>query len=154
VDRTAEQLERFVEQRPDLLEARVRDGRIVEGHGDLRPEHVCLLRDPVVIDCLEFNRELRTVDVADELGYLGMECARLGSAAVGNALFARVADSLADRVPPALKAFYCGCRALTRARIAAWHNVDAPGPDPSKWTRRAGDYLALAETYSRDCCGG
>ena len=32
--------------------------RIVDGHGDLRPEHICL-GDPVrIIDCLEFNAPL------------------------------------------------------------------------------------------------
>jgi len=46
----------------------VRQRRIVAGHGDLRPEHVCLLAQLVVIDCLEFNREFRILDTVDELG--------------------------------------------------------------------------------------
>jgi uncharacterized protein len=41
------------------------------GHGDLRPEHVCLSEPPVFIDCLEFNRDLRLLDCVDELSYLG-----------------------------------------------------------------------------------
>ncbi|RUW86897.1 hypothetical protein EOA19_34245 [Mesorhizobium sp. M7A.F.Ca.US.010.02.1.1] len=44
------------------IEARILRGAIVEGHGDLRPEHVCLCRPPQIIDCLEFNRSMRTVD--------------------------------------------------------------------------------------------
>ncbi|MBW8364687.1 MAG: hypothetical protein K0M39_09040 [Rhizobium sp.] len=32
----------FLQDHADLFDARVRQGRIVEGHGDLRPEHVCL----------------------------------------------------------------------------------------------------------------
>jgi aminoglycoside phosphotransferase family enzyme len=41
--------------RPALFEERVRAGRIVEGHGDLRPEHICL-SDPIAIfDCIEFS---------------------------------------------------------------------------------------------------
>ena len=32
----------FLDKNSDLLEARVREGRIIEAHGDLRPEHVCL----------------------------------------------------------------------------------------------------------------
>ena len=35
------------------LEARA--PRVVDAHGDLRPEHVCLTSPPLVIDCLEFN---------------------------------------------------------------------------------------------------
>ena len=41
-------------------ETRVRAGRIVDGHGDLRPEHICF-SDPIAIfDCLEFNRRIAT----------------------------------------------------------------------------------------------
>ena len=40
------------------LRKRVRSRRIVDGHGDLRPEHIWL-GDPVrIIDCLEFNARL------------------------------------------------------------------------------------------------
>ena len=42
-----------------LFDERARAGRIVEGHGDLRPEHVCLEREPQIIDCLEFSRDFR-----------------------------------------------------------------------------------------------
>ena len=57
-----------------LFDKRVGDERIVEGHGDLRPGHVFLGPPPQIIDCLEFNRDLRIVDPLDELGYLAMEC--------------------------------------------------------------------------------
>ncbi len=61
------------------LQERVFQGHVVDGHGDLRPEHICF-RDPIAIfDCLEFNAELRQVDPFDELAYLGVECALLGA---------------------------------------------------------------------------
>ena len=48
----------------------MRGRRIIDGHGDLRPEHIWL-GDPVrIIDCLEFNKRLRTVDPFDEIAYL------------------------------------------------------------------------------------
>src|SRR5262249_32765512 len=38
------------------FEARVRQGRIRDGHGDLRLEHVYFENgDPIAIDCVEFN---------------------------------------------------------------------------------------------------
>jgi aminoglycoside phosphotransferase family enzyme len=48
----------FLDQNPLVFDQRVDVGKIVEGHGDLRPEHICLERRPVIIDCLEF-REFR-----------------------------------------------------------------------------------------------
>ncbi len=68
-------MERYLDDGADLA-ARVRMGRIVEGHGDLRPEHICLGAPPVIIDCLEFSRDLRLLDPFDEFAFLGLECAR------------------------------------------------------------------------------
>lgn len=60
------------------LDARVVVGRIVEGHGDLRPEHIYLGEPSAIIDCLEFSAELRWLDAADEVGFLALECERAG----------------------------------------------------------------------------
>lgn len=143
---TAERLIAFVGREPELFGARAAAGRIVEGHGDLRPEHVCLVEPPVVIDCLEFNRSFRVLDVADELAYLAMECARLGAPATGEAIFAACCERLRDSVAPRLFHFYSGFRALVRARIAAWHTIDVPAAGIEKWRARARQYLALAAT--------
>jgi aminoglycoside phosphotransferase family enzyme len=144
---TADTLIAFIAREPGLLQTRLAAGRIVEGHGDLRPEHVCLLDRPVVIDCLEFNRGFRVLDVADELAYLAMECARLGAPGVGDAIFAASCERMGDRVPPPLVRFYCGYRALVRAKIAAWHTRDATPDEIEKWRARARQYLALGAGY-------
>src|SRR4030067_625773 len=52
----------FISREAGLFDARVEAGKIVEGHGDLRPEHVCLTAVTVIIDCLEFNSRLRIFD--------------------------------------------------------------------------------------------
>jgi aminoglycoside phosphotransferase family enzyme len=148
---TADALLAFVARESELLQARLEAGRIVEGHGDLRPEHICLLERPVVIDCLEFNRDFRVLDVADELAYLAMECARLGASGVGDAIFTACCERMGDRVPPRLFRFYCGYRALVRAKIAAWHSEDASAAEVGKWRTRARQYLALAATYVQAC---
>jgi aminoglycoside phosphotransferase family enzyme len=147
---TADTLIAFVARESNLLEARLAAGRIVEGHGDLRPEHVCLLERPVVIDCLEFNREFRVLDVADELAYLAMECARLGAQGVGEAILAACCERMGDRVPQRLLRFYCGYRALVRAKIATWHTRDATPGEIEKWRTRARQYLALAAAYAQE----
>jgi aminoglycoside phosphotransferase family enzyme len=146
---TADMLIAFLARESKRLQARLAAGRIVEGHGDLRPEHVCLLERPVVIDCLEFNRDFRVLDVADELAYLAMECARLGAPAIGDAIFAACCERLGDRVAPPLIRFYCGYRALVRAKIAAWHTRDATPDEIEKWRARARQYLALAASYAQ-----
>jgi aminoglycoside phosphotransferase family enzyme len=122
--------------------------RIVEGHGDLRPEHVCLAAEPVFIDCLEFNRDLRIVDPADELAFLAMECELLGCSDIGKWIFDTY-ESIAGDVPPiALIRSYQAQRALLRAKLSVWHLEDGvTNSARAKWLGRAQDYLRLAETY-------
>lgn len=105
---------------PDLLLDRARDGRLIDGHGDLRPEHVYLLADgPAIIDCLEFSQALRTIDVADELSFLAMECRRLGCAEVGLQILQTCLHATRDQPRPMLLAFYTAYRACVRAKVAA-----------------------------------
>jgi aminoglycoside phosphotransferase family enzyme len=127
------------------LDARIAAGRVVEAHGDLRPEHVCLEVPPVVIDPLEFNDDLRTLDTASELAFFALECERLGAAWFGERVIERHAGRAGDRVPPPLAALYRSLHALTRALLALRHLDDAPPADHAKWHARAGDYLARAD---------
>lgn len=133
---------------PGLLDARVAAGRVVEGHGDLRPEHVALGPVPAVIDCLEFDRRLRIVDPVDELAYLALECERLGARAVGEAILQEYRRLSGDDPPERLIRLYAVLRALVRAKLAVWHTRDAAG-DPDRWTARAASYVTLAREHGR-----
>lgn len=127
------------------LEQRVRAGRVVDGHGDLRPEHICFCDPIAIFDCLEFNRELRQVDPFDELAFLDVECALLGAPTLGPKLFRAVASRLDDFPPASLISLYGACRALLRARLALAHLLDAHPRQPEKWEPLAARYLRLAE---------
>lgn len=127
----------------DVIRQRVSEGRIVEGHGDLRPEHVWL-GDPIrVIDRIEFNRDLRMVDPFDELAFLGMECAVAGANWVAPILIRAASDALG--APPAgLIDFYTAMRASLRARLSLAHLLDPQPRDPAKWEPQAERYLDQA----------
>lgn len=140
-------LRRYLKEHGERLDQRVVEGRIMEGHGDLRPEHVYLGPDPIITDCLEFNLELRTVDPADELAYLVMECEREGAMLVGPWLLRAYREATGDRPPPDLLAFYKCHRAFLRARIAIAHLDEPSVADPEKWRARTWSYLMLAKRY-------
>jgi aminoglycoside phosphotransferase family enzyme len=124
-----------------LLAARVQGRRLVDGHGDLRPEHVCLQTPPVVIDALEFNPVLRQVDPVDELAFLGLECEMLGAPWVGRQLLARYAAATGDRPPASLVPLYTAHRALLRARLAMAHLLDPQPRTPQRWAPLAQRYV-------------
>lgn len=129
---------------PEMFGERIRAGRIVEGHGDLRPEHVYFLPEPVVLDCIEFNAEYRRLDVLDELGFLAMECDRLGAAELGNTVLNRCAEQLNDNPSPDLMAFYKSYRACVRAKVAALRGSQHEGSERDSAQAECHAYLGLA----------
>lgn len=130
--------------RPDLVGERAAAGRIVEGHGDLRPEHVCLEAEPVIFDCLEFNRELRLLDPVEEIAFLAMECHLLGGGWIGPVVLDGYARLTGDRPPARLVAFYTAWRALLRAKLCCRHSLEPGAHGPRHWLDRARVYLAVA----------
>jgi aminoglycoside phosphotransferase family enzyme len=141
-------LRNVIDGRPEFLAVRVRDGRIVEGHGDLRPEHVCLTDPPVVIDCIEFEPVFRQVDPAEELAFLWMETEVAGQGWVGERLGQQVMDRLGDHPPLRLWEFHRAMRAVLRAELALSHLEDVPGEARDHWRARAATYLAAAGRHA------
>lgn len=133
----------YLDDAAEVFDRRIREGRVVEGHGDLRPEHICLDDPPAIFDCLEFSRDLRMLDPADELSFLALECLRLGAPEVGGWFWDAYRDRTDDDPPPDLVSFYGRYRALRRAKIAMWHlrEPDVDGAD--RWRERAGWYVEV-----------
>jgi aminoglycoside phosphotransferase family enzyme len=132
----------WLEVHASLLEAR--GPHVLDAHGDLRPEHVCLEPQPCVIDCLEFARELRLLDPLSELSFLALECRRLGATWIGERLIERYATLGGDRVCPALLEFYQSYHALVRATVAVWHLDDGAVLRTDHFRERAATYLRIA----------
>lgn len=131
----------------DLASANVLS-RIVEGHGDLRPEHVFFEELPQIIDCLEFSFELRCRDAMDELAYLAMECDILGYGDAGHYLLETFRSMAHIKGARHLEHFYAAFRALVRAKLVAWRLMNAPCAEVERWRRRLVVYWAMAERYA------
>jgi uncharacterized protein len=134
----------FLKRESDLFDDRVRAGKIIEAHGDLRPEHICLEIEPVIIDCVEFNRDFRVLDAVSDLAFLALECERLGAAWVSDLILQTVGDETGDHPPEELLSFYKSYHACLRAKLAVWRIKDRGGIDWERWTGRARQYLHLA----------
>ncbi len=126
------------------LQERAAGGHLVDGHGDLRPEHVCLLDEPVVIDCLEFNEALRQVDPWDEIAFLGLECDMAGAPAIGPELTSRLEAFLGEPAPSSAMRLYRAQRALLRARLSMAHLLEPVVRTPQRWPVQAQRYIDLA----------
>ena len=137
------------------LAQRAAAGRIVEAHGDLRPEHICLTRPPCVIDSLEFSFDLRTLDPLDpldpleELGYFSIECEQMRARSAAEAVVAAWRDASQDPAPARLCDFYCIRRATVRAKVIAWRLLDPQVREQAPWSARAQALIAAAIQHAR-----
>ena len=145
----AARLAAFLVRRAGLFRRRLRERRLIDGHGDLRPEHIYVNGTPRIIDCLEFRDDLRHVDPVSELAYLALECRRLGGPPIGPTLLRRYRERTGDAPPGDLFRFYAALNALIRARIAVRHLAEPGGHQPEELRRRAAAYLAIAAAESR-----
>jgi aminoglycoside phosphotransferase family enzyme/predicted kinase len=131
------------------FDERVCDGRIVEGHGDLRPEHIYLNGGATVIDGVEFNLEYRQLDVVDELCFLTMECAMLGHESLGQGILRQYCQASRDNPTAALCGFYSSYRACVRAKVSALRAEQLPQDARREMLATAGRYMQLAEDHAR-----
>jgi aminoglycoside phosphotransferase family enzyme len=142
---------RFLAKRKALLTRRCQARLVVEAHGDLRPEHIWLGKPLQIIDCLEFNERLRTVDALSEIAFLDLECQRRGAAWAGRMLQRGIFARLPQLRSEPLFRFYRSYHATVRARLAVAHLLEPLPRHPEKWRPLALSYLQLAAEDARRC---
>jgi aminoglycoside phosphotransferase family enzyme/predicted kinase len=94
-----------------------RDGFVVDGHGDLRCEHVLLGGEIALVDPLDIP-ELRRVDVADDVAFLCADLEHRGHGDLVDYLLAGYAEGGGDVLPLERVAFHAAYRCLVRAKVA------------------------------------
>lgn len=143
VQRLAEQ---FIDGRSVLFGERIASRRIVDGHGDLLADDIfCLPDGPVLLDCLEFDDELRYVDCIDDIGFLAMDLAYLDRADLSEHLLETYVHLTDDPAPLGLRNFYLAYRAVVRAKVD--YIRASQGQQQSRVN--ALRHLALARDYLR-----
>jgi uncharacterized protein len=115
IDKVVAQQWDYLDGARSLLNSRVCDGRIVDGHGDLRPKHVFLERQPAIIDCVEYDADRRRRDALDDLSALTMECRKLDRTDLAEDLIETYRRKTGDDSCPHLEAFYRSLHACSRA---------------------------------------
>jgi aminoglycoside phosphotransferase family enzyme/predicted kinase len=108
----------FLTARRDELDVRAASGRVRDGHGDLRAEHVLLEHGVEIVDGLEFDPALRVTDVGCDLAFLLMDLEALGSRFGARTVLASYRRAGGDPGDDALVAFFGVYRALVRAKVA------------------------------------
>ena len=111
-------VDQFIAGRAALFEKRLDEGRIVDGHGDLLADDIfCMPEGPALLDCLEFDDQLRYVDGIDDAAFLAMDLEFLGRPDLGDAFVDEYRRRADDSAPTSLTNFYVAYRAVVRAKV-------------------------------------
>lgn len=143
----------FLNRRRALFAKRLQEGRVRDGHGDLRSDHIYFTDAGIrIIDCIEFNERLRFGDSSSDLGFLAMDLDFQGfGEAAATVLEAYIQHSGDDEVPLLINFYKC-YRALVRAKVHCL-TLKQAGADPEDAPdlHRAIDrHVALAFDYAVD----
>jgi aminoglycoside phosphotransferase family enzyme/predicted kinase len=116
----------FLSEQGALFAERRDRGRIRDGHGDLRLEHVYLGdgSEIEILDCIEFNDRFRYADVCADVVFLAMDLAWHGRVDLAERFLARYAREESDYDLYRVVDFYESYRAFVRGKIASMRAFD------------------------------
>ncbi|MBU9765340.1 AAA family ATPase [Mycobacterium sp. TNTM28] len=111
-------VEQYFAGRADLFTGRVAERRIVDGHADLLADDIfCPPHGLAILDCLEFDDNLRYVDGIDDAAFLAMDLEFLGRADLAELFLGHYTEYAGDNAPRSLIDLYIAYRAVVRAKV-------------------------------------
>jgi aminoglycoside phosphotransferase family enzyme/predicted kinase len=134
-----------------LLDRRVAEGRIRDGHGDLHAGSICLVGGEIVIfDCIQFSARYRCADVAAEVAFLAMDLDHVGRADLSWAFVDEYVRRSGDEELPQLLGFYKCYRAFVRGKVLSLRlgQGHLSNDERQELTRQARAYFDLAAVYA------
>ncbi len=143
----------FISENRKLIESRIENGWIREGHGDLYSANICFDRqahDVYIFDCIEFNQRFRCGDVASDVAFLAMDLDHFGLPQLSDHFIKSFSEQSNDPELLLLNDFYKCYRAYVRGKIGCFtyqdQGVDEKVREENR--RQAENYFKLALKYA------
>ncbi len=133
-----------------LMALRKRDGFIRECHGDLHLGNLAWVDDQLLIfDCIEFNPELRWIDISSEVAFCFMDLLHRQHPDWAYLFLNTWLEQTGDYAGLALLRYYTVYRALVRTKVAVLRADQAQGAGRDAATAEGRAYLHLAGEMTR-----
>jgi len=139
------------ERYEDVLWRRKQNGFIRECHGDMHLRNMALLDgDILIFDCIEFNAELRWIDVMSETAFLVMDLDDRGQSRLARRFLNAYVEHTGDYAGLQVLRYYLAYRAMVRAMV---DTIRAGQAGLERGERRKAldeyaSYIALTESYT------
>lgn len=147
-----------------VFEQRKHDGFIRECHGDMHLRNMLWLGSveggaeaeveggrPLVFDCIEFNANLRWIDVISEVAFLVMDLQSRQQPQLANRFLNSYLEATGDYAGISVLSFYLCYRALVRAKVDALR-LEQKNLAPQERAQSLAEfesYLELASSYAK-----
>jgi hypothetical protein len=130
---------------------RHREGFIRECHGDLHLGNIAIVEgEPLVFDCIEFNDEMRWIDVMNEIAFTTMDLQDRGRPDFAHRFLNAYLEITGDYDGLGVLRFYLVYRAMVRAKIVRLRaNQLSPGDPAAALSTEYRGYVRLAKGYAR-----
>lgn len=122
----------FLSEHNQLMSDRVEKGFFRDCHGDLHSRNIFLLSQPVPFDCIEFNDDLRKIDVLNEVAFLCMDLDAFGRHDLSEIFLCNYIEffpAMETKEEHALFIYYKMYRANIRAKVNALRARSATSED-------------------------
>ncbi len=146
-------LRRWFENHPHEFMPRVKQGRIRDGHGDLKPGNIAFIDGkPVITDCIEFGTQFRYLDTLAEMAFLATGLESLGQFTLAQQVFAHYRSAAKDEFTQVLRRYYQAHFACVMAKVTALQldEPEVPAEAKERARRLASQYFALADFHARE----
>lgn len=135
----------------DVFSQRKADGFIRECHGDLHLRNLVWFNTkPMAFDCIEFNPQLRWIDVISDIAFLVMDLQDHKQHQLANRFLNHYLEATGDYAGLSILPFYLCYRALVRAKVSALRleQKDINHTERQHLLTEFESYLAMATTYT------
>ena len=136
-----------------VFEQRKRDGFVRECHGDMHLRNMLWLdTGPTAFDCIEFNAQLRWIDVISEVAFLVMDLQDRQQHQLANRFLNSYLEATGDYAGLTVLPFYLCYRALVRAKVDALRleQKNLSVEERLQTNLEFESYLELAKDYTKD----
>lgn len=152
VSKTIERSYSFLNKKRAYFNERVISGYRKDLHGDLNASNIFLYDEPVIFDCIEFDKEFRHIDILNEIAFLSVDLDFFHKEKLTERLFDRYCNDYGLENPEdhiELFTYYKSYRANVRAKVSLINAQKSEG-DSSREIEDANRYLELMEMYSEN----
>lgn len=150
IERSVSKADSYIQQNSALFEKRTDEGFVRDCHGDLHSRNIFLCEEPVIFDCIEFNSQIRQIDLLNELAFFCMDLEASGYKKLSDEFMTYYNchfPVMRNDEEQKLFVFFKAYRANVRAKVNALRAKSASEKEIPEFLEESFRYLKLMENY-------